>query len=81
MLIILRFCGGGGGKDLVKIQIFSVGCDEFCRFYLAVVDGAEDCEDEEGEDYVDSDLEAKPSLGIEGERRGRPLKQRDLLND
>ena len=42
--------------------------------HLAVVDGPEDGEHEEGQDDVHSDLQAKPNLGVQRKSRGRPLK-------
>ena len=46
--------------------------------HLAVVDGAEDCEDEEGQQDVDADLQPEPALLLQRKRRGRTLQHRTL---
>ena len=46
--------------------------------HLAVVDGAEDCEDEEGQQDVDADLQPEPALLLQRKRRGRTLQHRSI---
>ena len=46
--------------------------------HLAVVDGAEDCEDEEGQQDVDADLQTEPALLLQRKRRGRTLQHRGI---